>query len=444
MSHTLKEKMVLARKRDRVDLSLKLFVLGMNILFLHQVLRSLNIMHMVIAYTGYFILFFSLLWALQEGKLGYLRRGYVNWLLSIWFFAAFMLFYGIILQHELRYISHDIWPFTYFAALLVAAKKDTWKTIDRMIYFHFTAAIAAVLYIWFTYYGFAITREKMMLINIAREVPSLYYAWDLLFGWPYMLLTYRGSSLLRRAITVFGIGMLLLLALVFEKRFPFVQFALLMFLIMLFPIKLPEGSSTRRVWGSRAGSLGLVMLLSLVAFQVVGSIQKGSGVSYTTRLLDRFTLEGSIIDTVLADDRLSGAPKLVLQQAESHEILLGQGLGSTVWRPQGLSTTIESGLFAFFLKGGIIYTTLWYLGLLGPIRNLLIRRKSEIRVFRLLVTFVVLLTPIATIFNAYPSTGYTMLWLGRCTARKSYKRRKASAGCSSFAKSDCRIEQEGR
>jgi hypothetical protein len=375
---------------------------------------------MVIAYAGYFALFLSLFCALLGGKLGCLKKEYRLWLLLVFFYALFMLLYGVLQGHEFRYISRDIWPFAYFACLLVATRKKAWKTIDRMILLHFIVAITVVLYVWLTYYGLDVTRRKILAVNISWTKPSLYYAWQLLLGWPYMLLAYSNSSL-RRLIAVFGTGLYFLLALVFLKRLPIARLPLWILLIVVFPdnrIEIEEGAKGRIKPNAclvRLGLLALILLFLGGAVRMIRVAGEKHGVSYLMNLYNRYTsVGGSIVDTTLAYERFSRDPKLIFQQTESLEILVGQGLGSTVWRPRAYNTVVETAILTFFLKGGIIYVALWYFGLLGPVRYLLYR--SQRRGFQLLVTSAVILSFASSFFDMNLETGYNMLWLGTCLA----------------------------
>ncbi len=411
--------------RKKANLSLILMVLGMSILFLHEVLKSFAIIYMVISYTGSFILFLSLFCALNEGKLNYLERKYVNWLLVLWFFALFMLLYGILLKHDLRFMSRDIWPFAYFSCLLVAGKKENWKVIDKMIYFHFIAAIAVILYIW-PIYGMDITRARVMKITMSWEIPRLYWAWGLLFGWPYMLLTYNYSSLARKIITAVGIGIFFLLALFYEKRLPFITLSLLILLRIIFTKVTLETSAKKVIRKGLVRKLimfGIIIIFFFGGFEIFNRAQQKTGVVYTRELHHRFTSEGSLLDTFLRDDRLYWTPKLIFKQAEGYEILVGQGLGSTVYRAStgGLNTTVESGLWAFMFQGGIVYTLLWYFGLANIIKEFFYRKKPSLVLSQVLVTLFVFLSPLSTLFDMYPLTGYLMLWLGYSMSRTNKK-----------------------
>jgi hypothetical protein len=288
----------------KADLSLKLLVTGMSVLYLHEVLLSLAVIHMVIAYTGFIFLFLSLCTAIAEGKLNYLERKYAYWLLAIWLFALFMLLHGAFLGHDLRYISRDLWPFCFFACLLGAAKKDNWIAIDRMIYFQFTFAIALVLFIWFAY-GLNITREILLQRTSSWEMPRLAWAWGLLNGWPYMLLTYTKSSLRRRIITILGFTIFFVLVLMYEKRNPLV---FLMLFLGLYIIFFKDRSMTKKMTNKSLIYKFVSVLLAVTALGIGSYIivraQETTGYYYVTRLIDRSFSRGGFIETLLHNSRL--------------------------------------------------------------------------------------------------------------------------------------------
>ena len=413
----------LARQK-RADLSLILMALGITLLFLNEILNSLTINYMVIFYTGYFILFLSLLLSLYRNGLTYLKRKYVDWLLAIWLFAAFMLLYGIWLNHDWRYISHDIWPFTYFSCFLVAAKKENWKVIDGMICFHFTIAIALVLYIW-TIYGMNITREILTEPSLTWQIPSLYRAWGLLFGWPYMFLTYKTSSLSRKILTIGGMAIFFLLALIILKRNPFIILALFITLALLLRIRgkhtverLTENKVMFKPLYRKLVTAALIAGALWGGFLIYNLAHKATNVSYLRDVWARVDYQKDLKNTLLENPRLSTVP-LIVEQAECYEIFFGQGLGSTVpGRRLRLQNTYESGLFSLFLKGGVTYVIIWYLGFLSIGKQLFSRKESSVVLPQLIVVVFVIMSPISCLFDLYPRTGYLMLWLGRSMGRE--------------------------
>lgn len=403
----------------RADLSLKLLVLGMSLLFFKEALQGLAIAAVEVAYAGYFILFFSLYCSIREGKFNALKHVNAKWVMVIWFFAAFMLLYGIIMNYELRYLFRDIWPFTYFAALLVAAQKKNWKVIDWMIYSQFLIGLAVVFYVW-AIYGMDIARDQILEINVAAEAPSLYFAWQITFAWPYLLLTYSESSTKRKIVTVAGTAIHLLLALFFLKRMPFITIAMLGLLVLFVKGTILRPGKNRAIASgipSKVFTLGLILITFWVGTQIFNEAQQQSEKSYISDISGRLVSEGGFWNTFARDDRLSRTPSLIVSQAAPYEILFGQGLGSTVMRDNEPNTTVESGIFSFFFKGGIIYVALWYFGLLGSLKGLFKERHTSQINFHLLVVLYLIMSPISSIYNMFPLTGYILLYLGRSMAR---------------------------
>ena len=398
-------------------LSLKLLVTGMSILYLHEVLLSLAIIHMAIAYTGFIFLFLSLCTAIVEGKLNYLERKYANWLLVVWSFALFMLLHGAFLGHDLRYISRDLWAFCFFACLLAAAKKDNWIVLDQMIYFQFTFTIILVIFIWSSY-GLNITREILQQSSNSFESPRLAWAWGLLYGWPYMLLTYKDSSLLRRMITALGFTIFFILALMYGKRNPMVFLILFVGLYIVFA---KDRSIAKKMTRNRLVYKFVSVLLAITVLStgvyLIARAQEKSGYNYVAGLLDRSSSRGGFIDTLLHDPRLDSIPKDIIAEAEAYQIVVGQGLGSTIFRGSVQVNSVENGLMLLFLKGGILYTILWYFGLLNILKDLFRRKKRSVVPFQIMSSVIIIMSPIQPFFDMNLPVGFIMLWFGRSMAR---------------------------
>lgn len=408
---------MLLKKIIKADLSLKLLVTGMSILYLHEVLLSLAIIHMPIAYTGFIFLFLSFCTAIAEGKLNYLERKYAYWLLAICLFGFFMLLHGIFLGHDLKYISRDLWAFCFFACLLAAAKKDNWIVLDRMVYFQFTLTIILVLYIW-SFYGLNITRGILEQKTASWEMPRLTWAWGLLYGWPYMLLTYKKSPLLRRIVTIFGFTIFFILVLMYEKRNPVV---FLLLFVGLYAIFFKDRLRVKKITGKQLVykffSLLLILTILGAGVYMIVRMQETTEYNYVTKFIERTSSHSGIINTLLHDPRLDSIPKDIIAEAEVYQIIVGQGLGSTILRHLVPIEAVETGLMLLFFKGGIIYTIVWYFGLLNILVDLFRRRKKSVVLFQIMSSVIIIMSPISVFFHMGFLTGYTMLWFGRSMAK---------------------------
>ncbi|MDL1980919.1 MAG: hypothetical protein LWX02_05505 [Deltaproteobacteria bacterium] len=408
---------MLLKKIINADLSLKLFVTGMSVLYLHEVLLSFAVMHMTIAYTGFIFLFLSCCTAIMEGKLNYLEHKYAYWLLAIWLFAFFMLLHGAFLGHDLRYISRDLWAFCFFACLLAAAKKDNWIVLDQMIYFQFTFTIILVLYIW-SFYGLNITREILQQSSNSFERLRLAWAWGLLYSWPYMLLTYKRSSLLRRMISALGFTIFFILALMYEKRNPMVFLILFIGLYIVFAKhrSIAKTMTSKRLVYKFVSVLLAVTILGTGAYLIVRA-QETTGYYYVTKIIDKSSFHSGFINTLLHDPRLDSIPKDIIAEAEAYQIVVGQGLGSTILRSSVQIQSVENGLMLLFFKGGILYTIAWCFGLLNILTDLFRRRKKSVVSFQIMSSVIIIMSPIVPFFHMGFLTGYIMLWFGRSMAR---------------------------
>src|SRR4030042_2084959 len=103
--------MEIIKRKNQSPQSLHLVVLGMWILFFHELIKSLAVIEMVISYCGFIILFIALLIELKIGALSFLAGKYRLWFTSILFFSFFALIYGIAKSHTLQFLSRDIWPY---------------------------------------------------------------------------------------------------------------------------------------------------------------------------------------------------------------------------------------------------------------------------------------------------------------------------------------------
>jgi hypothetical protein len=70
-----------------------------------------------------------------------------------------------------------------------------------------------------------------------------------------------------------------------------------------------------------------------------------------------------------------------------------------------------------FFKGGILYTILWYFGLLNILKDLFRGKKKFVVPFQIISAGIIIMLPITSFFHMGFLTGYTMLWFGRSMAR---------------------------
>lgn len=417
---------MIKRKNKKIPFSLIMFVMGMSLHLFNESLTALRMLTMYLGYAGYFCFFFSFLFAIKEGNLKLLRHKYRNWLFIICLYSLFMVVHGILLQHPLKYLLSDITPYFFFAGLLVSANKNTWNAIDRMIYFHFIAVLSLVFYIW-SYHGLAVSISNTFAMVEGDTTPSLYWAWGLLHTWPYMFLTYKDGSLFRKLITSVGILVFIILAFLFAKRNPFLLLIMIFLLKMVTDIAIKKESikkttSLKLNWRKYIGIICIVVVSILIIRMIIARASQLTGFDYYEVLLSRLTESGDVGSTAMDNYRLKEGREAIFEQAETYQVLIGQGLGSVVDRSQEgqqNQTIIESGMANIFLKGGVIFTILWYLIVLYILKDLFSKKKDSTVICQLLIIVFALLSLVSVYFSmfAHVSTGYLMCWLGRCMAR---------------------------
>lgn len=391
------------------DASLYLVVLGMWILFSHELMKSFAMNVMPVAYSGYFFLFFALLIELTNRSLSLIQRKYRFWILSIWFFSLFALIYGIIKSHDLQFLSRDIWPYSFFACFLMAARTTRWDTIDKMIYQQFLIGLAVFIYIGFTL-DIPFQRHAIEMNTASWNTPRIYWAWGLLYGWQYLFLTFNKElPLHRKLFTIMGITLFIVFGIIMLKRQMIVEIGMIGIFKLIYISKVENANVIK--WTA------LVLTIAVAAFSILSFYERRENVEYLNLIAQRLTESGSIVETTLQNTRLLETPRNIIDQASLLEIVYGQGLGSAVEKDGIVDTVVESAFFTIFMKGGIIYLVIWYSGFLSILKDVLLRMRKRKLAFGLLSAMFILSSPMAPFFILYPSSGYQMFWLGQCTSR---------------------------
>jgi len=381
----------------------------MWLLFFHEVLKSFAINAMPIAYSGFFILFFALLIELKYRALSFIEKKYRLWILSIWIFSFFALIYGIVKSHELQFLSRDIWPYSFFACFLIVARINTWNIIDKMIYQQFFIGLGVFIYIGFTL-DITFQRNVIELNTASWNNPRIYWAWGLLYGWQYMFLTFNKKLPMHRKISTFlGVTLFIVFGIIMLKRHMIFELAMLIVFKLIYMAKVEHANIIK--WAA------VLLAIAVVALSIVRLVERRENVEYFGLMASRLTEAGSILDTTFENTRLLDTPRNIYNQATIFEIIFGQGLGSVVEKEGIVDTVVESGFFTTFMKGGIIFLIIWYIGFLSMLKDILVRIREGKLLFGLLSAMFIISSPVAPFFISYPSSGYQMFWLGQWTSR---------------------------
>ena len=401
--------MDLSKRKNLYPLSIYLVVLGMWILFIHEVLKSFAVNEMPVAYIGFFILFIAILIELENRALSFLDKKYRLWILSIWIFSFFALIYGIEKAHTLQFLSRDILPYSFFACFLIAARTKRWNIIDKMIYQQFIFGLGVFIYIWLTL-DIKFERSTIELNTMSWDAPRIYWAWGLLFGWQYMFLSFNKELPTHRKIaTILGLVLYIVFGMIMLKRQIIVEFGMICVFKLIYSIKVQKADISK--WAT------VFVACTVVTFSVFMFYEIPDNMNYLKRIALRSTEAGSILDTTLKNTRLHDTPLNIYNQATFFELLYGQGLGSVVVKEGVIDNVVESGFFTIFLKGGIIYLMIWYFGFLLILKDTFWGMRGEKLLFGLLSAMFIISSPMGSFFIYFPSSGYQMFWLGRSASR---------------------------
>lgn len=391
-------------------ISSNLVIAGMWLAFFHEVLQSFGHIHMFVAYSGYILLFSALFLELMNGALSLLENKYRTWVIMIFFFGLFVFIHGIVKANSLQFFSRDLWPYSYFACFLVAARADAWRSIDRMIVWQFMVGIAVFLYIAATLDIASFTRQFISQNTSEWRGPRIYWAWGLLYGWQYMFLRFRKDQpLYQKLVTILGVISFVVFGVIMLKRQVIVELGMVCVAKSVYDVVVLKSSIIKNVI--------TYAVVAIVVFSAITHYQKKYNVDYIEDLAERTTEHGSVSDTATKNTRLVDQPRYVYGNASAFEIIFGQGLGSGVMKDQKeLVNTLESGFATALMKGGVIYLIVWYVGFILILKDALLLRRRDKLIFGFLSVIFIVSSPMGPFFFDYFSTGYKMFWLGAFTS----------------------------
>ena len=370
---------------------------------------SFSIIEMKVAYSGFFILFIALMIELMNNSLSYLKINYQLWVISIWLFACFALFHGIVKSNTLQFLSRDIWPYSYFACFLLAARSNRWHDIDKMIYQQFVLGLAIFIYIWMTTH-IQFQREVIERNTISMDGPRIYLAWGLLYGWQYMFLSLKKDDLIsRKLLTFLGTSLYVVFGIIMLKRKIIFDLVMISLFKLMYEKKVNKNNMNRL--------LAVFIAIAVIMFSIVKFYEEKQNISYMDKIVSRSTEKGSVLSTMLSSTRFYETPLNIYNQATFFELIYGQGLGSAVEKEGITDSVVESTLLTIFMKGGIIYLMIWYFGFLLIVMDTLLLMRDKKLLFGLLSTMFIIGSPIFSFFIMHFSSGYQMFWLGRCASR---------------------------
>lgn len=359
---------------------------------------------------------FSSLAHLQTSRLRDFRPFYRLWILVLFICVCILFVIGVLKGNSLRIVIQHviIWVY-FFASVLIGAKSANWVKLDRLLLFWFGISVLLTMWYWLnTELLTTITNRSILTTSRA------YIAWNLLFSWPYLILTLNHRGRLARLLTLGGFGTFFILSIAFQKRTAVVQLILLFVLMIHYTLILQKKALIIR----RISRL-LVITILVVAITL--------GVAHLTRVAEhqkffvhamqqRFQESGSVIDTFLSNDRLTREPSFFFEGATDIEIIFGKGFGGTMLSAASLQRevgVVHNGLVQVALEGGAVLTIIWMFGWVCLILNGL--RNRDMFLNRYYAPAIILggsaLMGFGNILQLHPGTCFTMLCAGRCMAR---------------------------
>lgn len=383
------------------DTPIYMVVGALWILIFHESLKAFGFIQMYLAYCGYLILFSALLFEIYFKYVRYVNSYYRKWIVLIFIFFIFSLVNGIIKGHTLQFMSRDVWPYSYFSCLFLAARKDIFYKIDKMIFYQFIYGIIVFIILLFSSELEGFTRNSYDATGIPEGSFNVYIAWGLLYGWMYMFITDGDNQpKTRRFITIVGCIFYVGFGLFMLKRQVIFELIILLFLKSIFKL------DKKNVF-NRLILLTLLTVLPIMFFDLIS-------VDLIEKFYERLSGEGDILTTILNNPRISEHPTNIYNQALASEVLYGQGLGSSVLKDGVVDTVVESGFFTTFLKGGVVLILIWYFTFFKILKDFI--RNQHLERFRteLGILCIIFITNsiFAPFFIDHFTTGYKMLWVG--------------------------------
>ena len=414
--------------------SAKLFIFGMSLIFCFQIYISFlihssgrQVFNTIIQHLGYYCMFVSLLICFMEGSFNYINKRYKKWVILVLFQIVALFFIGLVnnnfFSKALYHTATDCFIFVFFAGFFVASKNRNIKIIDKMLTFHFFIGTLLCIY--------GLLSSKSLIAEDLR-FSMVYEFWsNLLYPWPYFLLTIDRGSVRRRFIAIVGLFIYLLVAILVLKRTPFIMiFLYLLFMRSIFKKRYVQKNQINffKKKSINKFKLLIVFSISFFIFSQLGifNFSKGNndnfglaGLYNRVYHVDQKEKTTNIFDTLRNNYRWAYEPLMVFSNASTLDLIFGRGIGATVPVPLSVSIDGKAGilhnaLMVFILKGGFVFLFIWYIGMFIVFRNFYKNKIHSLNPYFVIVIVTTIMSPIGGAFLA-PSNHFalTMIALGR-------------------------------
>ena len=254
----------------------------------------------------------------------------------------------------------------FVVAFIVGSRHENWDRMHRFF---------SILF----FIGAAIMVVELLLIETAVRDESIqsaaYEIRGVLFAWPLLLFTASRGTLVQKFATAGGMGLIVLMYVLFQKRAPTVRVA---FAILLFLWLLPGVVAGARLKLRAFVLAAIIMALVVAAFWRTGHSDETNVVSESSvALADRFQGSSGVMDTLTKENQRWFEAEFFFDEASELEIVFGKGFGGAVpvpwWWSPGMDITengrtfygvysMHIGLSHPLLKGGLFFWILFFGG----------------------------------------------------------------------------------
>lgn len=409
-------------------LSFRLFCIGTILLYLDFVRNAIDTYGLIVPppmralsiLAGPLFMCFSAAAALSEGQLKRLKTTYRSWLLFLLLTLPFLLVIGaLIFGNEKNIVMLDSLLFpAIFAGILAGAKEENWIFFDKLIMAIFLVGLFCCI-LWLgdllVAARISVRADRFDIVRGSSQtfsrVTMLYSFWGTMGTWPYLFLTIKERGVFSKVVIFLGTFLFFFMAIIYQKRFPFLALALFIFLVVI-------KTDVRRWFKMIAILLAVGILLSGAFIFVVGQETP----ECLIKLDSRFHLHGSLWETFIAEDRISYDPKLVFTQFSGLEFVMGRGLGGVVYDasdlyPREMTPELHNGTALILLKGGMVLLIIWMIGWLFVVKDFIANRNTTLNRYYIPILMIFLLSWIGGFLSTSVNFAFLMMCAGRIMSR---------------------------
>ncbi|MEX0762557.1 MAG: hypothetical protein WD208_05780 [Dehalococcoidia bacterium] len=398
---------------SKTDVPFALFIAGFNGKLIYDMLAAVEVaVIQPLEYLSFLLLGMSLLLSLVSGRLRELRPAYQAWLIWIGFLGFMLLVSGVIQRHGMYPLSRDLFALTYLSAIFIGVRRSNWPFLDRMFVAHFGLVTLIALFELYAHRA-ALDRDSIIWT-------SLYRTWNAMYAWQYFLLTAALGILPRRLLAASGVGLYLLLALLFTKRMPFVIVGLLIIGGLVTGLFL---NTVTRKGVLMTGAAGIIVgTIVIGGATLINRDALGSITFAAAHLQNRFTHQGGVIQAVVGNQRWTDEVDVVMKDTSVAALAFGRGIGVDVpvsfdVASTGRSGVLHNGIMNILLKGGFLLLVSLIAGAVLIARDTLKTNDRRAIVCGIILLVAAAASPFQTFLNTGPAWGLILACAGYLMGR---------------------------